>query len=69
MLHTIHTLQHVSCRSGCYIQYTLYHMCHVGRGELDCTYVTIVHYRSGLGWLTIGRGGLRALWHVDRGLL
>ena len=30
--------------------------------------VTIVQYRSGLGWPTIGRGGLRALWHIDRGL-
>ena len=30
--------------------------------------VTIVQYRSGLGWPTVGRGGLRALWHVDRGL-
>ena len=30
--------------------------------------VTIVQYRSGLGWPTVGRGGIRALWHVDRGL-
>ena len=30
--------------------------------------VTIGQYRFGLGWPTIGRGRLRALWHVDRGL-
>ena len=30
--------------------------------------VTIGQYRYSLGWTTIGRGGLRALWHVYRGL-
>ena len=32
------------------------------------TCVTIVQYRFGLGWPTVGRGGLRALWRIDRGL-
>ena len=32
------------------------------------TTVTIGQYRYSLGWPTIGRGGLRALWHVYRGL-
>ena len=31
-------------------------------------FVTIGQYRYSLGWPTIGRGGLRALWHVDRDL-
>ena len=30
--------------------------------------VMIVQYRSGLGWPTVGRGGLCVLWHIDRGL-
>ena len=30
--------------------------------------VTIGQYWYSLGWPTIGRGGLRVLWHVDRSL-
>ena len=30
--------------------------------------VTTGHYRSSLGGPMIGGGGLRELWHVDRGL-
>ena len=32
------------------------------------TFVAIMQYRFGLGWPTVGRGGLRALWRIDRGL-
>ena len=40
---------------------------HVRVGGGGCS-VTIGQYRYSLGWPTIGRGGLHALWHVDRDL-
>ena len=41
---------------------------HVRAGGGGGVSVTIMQYRFGLGWPTVGRGGLRALWRIDGGL-